>query len=304
MSFVNNKLFHARRRYLLVGAGDIARRVLPLLCPQAEVFALVRRDSQAAWWRAQGVRPIQADLSQRTSLTRCTGMDVILHFAPPPASGNHDTYTRNLLAALGKSPILPRDWVYISTSGVYGDYAGAYIDETARVQPASARACRRLDAEQQLRTFARRRGIRLCILRVPGIYAQERSPLARIQAQVPAILAAEDSFSNHIHADDLAASVIATLRWGKPGRVYHVCDDAQWKMGEWFDVVADAAGIARVPRLPRAEVKQRVSPMLWSFLAESRRLSNQRLKQELHYQLHYPTAREFFATQHHTDDSL
>lgn len=303
MSFVKNELFPTRRRYLLVGAGDIARRILPLLCPQADVFALVRRESQAAWWRAHGVRPIHADLSQRTSLTRCAGMDVVLHFAPPPTQGIRDTHTRNLLAALQKSPILPRDWVYISTSGVYGDCAGAQIDETTRVQPTSARAKRRLDAEQQLRAFARRTGVRLCVLRVPGIYAQERLPLARIQAQQPAIIACEDSFSNHIHADDLAASVMAALRWGKNGRIYHVSDNAQWKMGEWFDVVADAMDMPRVPRLPRAAVKACVPATLWSFLAESRRLSNHRLQHELHYRLRYPTAQEFFAVRTPADNN-
>jgi nucleoside-diphosphate-sugar epimerase len=196
--------------------------------------------------------------------------------------------TRNLLAALSRGTP-PHKLIYISTSGVYGDCAGEMVTEARPLNAQSARARRRVDAERQVRAWGRRTRSMVSILRVPGIYAADRLPLERLRAGTPAIEAAQDSYTNHIHADDLARIVLAALRHARPGRVVHASDDSGMKMGEYFDAVADTHGLPRPPRLPRGEVKQNVSPALWSFMNESRRLINTRLKRELKVRLHYPT---------------
>jgi nucleoside-diphosphate-sugar epimerase len=234
-------------------------------------------------------------LDQRQSLARIAGIaHIVLHFAPPPNSGESDTRTRNLLAALSRDT-LPERLFYISTSGVYGDCSGARVSETHPLNPQSARAQRRVDAEQSIRAWAQRNHVHASILRVPGIYAADRLPLERLRAGIPAIVAEQDSCTNHIHAEDLARIVVAALRHAKPNRVYHASDDSDLKMGDYFDAVADAFNLARAPRLARNEVERIVSPMLWSFMHESRRLSNERMKNELKVKLRYATVENALA---------
>ncbi len=280
------------RRLLIIGCGDVARRAIPLLIDRYRVFALVRNPAYCAGLRALGVMPVMGDLDDRHSLARLGGIaEVVLHFAPPPNAGVSDMRTRHLLAALSGG-VLPQRLLYISTSGVYGDCAGAWVSETHPTQAKSPRALRRVDAEQQIRTWAKGNRVRACILRVPGIYAHDRLPLDRLRAGTPAVVASQDSYSNHIHADDLAHIVIDALRYGKANRVYHTTDDDEMKMGDYFDAVADAHHLPRPPRLPRAEVQSLVSPMLWSFMNESRRLANRRMKQELKVRLLYPSVKD------------
>lgn len=190
---------------------------------------------------------------------------------------------------------MPQRLIYISTSGVYGDCAGERVSETRPVKPQSARAARRIDAEQTIRHWAIRQQVHANILRVPGIYAANRLPLDRLQAGIPAILKEQDSYTNHIHADDLASIVWATLRRGQPNRIYHANDNGEQKMGDYFDQIADAFQLPRPTRMPRSEVAQAVSPMMWSFMNESRRLNNQRLRNELHFKFRYPTVADFLA---------
>ena len=273
---------------LIIGCGDIARRAIPLLSGHFKLYALVRDPARAAALRSVGVTPIVGDLDQRRSLHRLAGLaQVVLHLAPPGARGEQDGRTRNLLATLAQGT-LPTRLVYISTSGVYGDCGGAWVSETRSLRAQTARARLRVSAERQIRTWAARNRVQAALLRVPGIYAAERLPLERLRAGLPAILAAEDGYSNHIHADDLARILVAALRHARPNRAYHAVDDDEMKMGDYFDAVADAHGLPRPPRLPRAGVRQQVSPMMWSFMNESRRLRNDRMKRELKVQLRYP----------------
>lgn len=278
------------QKILIVGSGDVARRILPKLARRAVVYAVLRNVQQAAWWRAQGARPVLADLDDPVSLQRLAGLaDSVLHLAPPPGSGATDCRTRHLLAALSKSKSLPRRLIYVSTTGVYGDCAGAWIDETRPLNPESSRAARRVDAEQVLRDWGARAGVCISILRAPGIYAADRLPLERLEKGTPALVDREDVFTNHIHADDLAAACVAALRRGRAGRAYNVVDDSDLRMGAYFDRVADAFGLPRAPRLSRAEAAAVLSPIQMSFMRESRRIGNARLKHELKLRLAYPT---------------
>ena len=283
------------QKLLIVGCGDIARRLLPRLLGHYRVFALVRDAEQVAFWRDKGARPVLADLDRPDSLRRIAGLaQIIIHLAPPAtykptggASDRRDTRTRWLLAALASGMSLPQRIVYISTSGVYGDCSGERVDETRVLCPGTARAHRRVDAERQLRAFGRR-GVVVNILRVPGIYAADRLPIERLRRGVAALRKADDVYTNHIHADDLAMMTCAALRYGRSNRAYNATDDSEIMMGDYFDLVADRFALPRVPRLSRDEAQEQLSALQLSFMSESRRLLNQRVKKELRVRLLYP----------------
>jgi len=283
------------QKLLIVGCGDVARRLLPRLLGHYHVFALVRDAEQIAVWRDRGTRPVLADLDRPRSLQRIAGLaEIVVHLAPP-AAGNptdrpgdwRDTRTRCLLAALGRGLSLPQRIVYISTTGVYGDCSGERIDETRPVRPATARARRRVDAERQLRAFGRR-GVIVSILRVPGIYAADRLPLDRLRQGTAALRDADDVYTSHIHADDLAMLTCAALHYGRSNRTYNATDDSEIKMGDYFDLVANRFALPLVPRLSRREAQEQLSPLQLSFMSESRRLDNQRIKKELRARLRFP----------------
>lgn len=281
-----------RPRVLIVGCGDVGMRLLPLLRARFRVFALTSQASRRAELRAAGAVPIVADLDRPYTLARCSGLaDTIIHLAPPQSQGPKDQRTRNLAVILPERATL----VYVSTSGVYGDCGGEVVPEWRSVNPQSARAQRRADAERVLRAWARRSHSRLAILRVPGIYAAERLPVERLKRATPALCPEDDVHTNHIHADDLARIVWAALFRAGSCRIYHASDDSELKMGDYFDLVADALGLPRPPRLPRAELRQAVPPLLLSFMSESRRLENERIKAELGVALRYPRVADMLA---------
>ena len=306
-----------------IGAQALARHPADRL----RLVGTVRRAEQAAALRSAGIQPVTADLDGRRGLRRLAGLSRwMVHLAPPPASGPTDPRTTRLLAALlaggarrssrtgrhstgarpGVAPAMTapaaaavgrlrlsppparRRWVYVSTTGVYGDCGGACFDETRSVAPASDRAGRRVDAERQVRRAVARRQARACILRVPGIYAHDRLPLDRLRKGLPALRADEDVYTNHVHADDLARIARAALARGRPGRVVHAVDHSDLKMGDYFDRVADAFGLPRPPRVSRGELAAQVSPVMLSFMSESRRLRNTRLARELRVRLRWP----------------
>jgi len=271
------------KRLLIAGFGDIARRALERLERRFEVVRLAR---------SYGV-----DLDRPGSFS-LPAAEALLHCAAPPLEGITDTRTANLLAALEKGRILPARLVYVSTSGVYGDCAGARVDESRPPAPQTERARRRLDAETQLVQWSEKRGIALVVLRVPGIYAADRLPLERLRARTPVLRPEDDAYTNHIHAEDLAAIVCRALEADAPAGVYNAADDTEMKMGDWFDLVADTHGLPRPPRVPREAAPQKIPAALLSFMQESRRLDNTRLKNVLGIRLRYPTVREGLRNEH------
>ena len=259
------------KRLLIAGFGDIARRAVPRLERRFEILRLSR---------ACGL-----DLDRPETLA-LEPVDALLHCAPPPGEGETDSRTAHLLAALEKARILPARVVYVSTSGVYGDCAGALVDESRPPAPRTARARRRLDAEQRLAQWCRSREVPLVVLRAPGIYAAGRLPLARLRAGDPVPRPEDDVYTNHIHAEDLAAIVSRALEDDAPAGIYNASDDTVMKAGEWFDLLADRYGFPRPPR---------VAGPVSSFLSESRRLDNRKLKRAMGICLQYPTVHEGLA---------
>jgi nucleoside-diphosphate-sugar epimerase len=284
-----------RPRLLIVGCGDIGLRALALLRGRWQVLALTSSPARVPELRAAGAVPLVGNLDEPATLGRLGGLaDAVLHLAPPPSQGEGDPRTRALLQALARSGRVRRI-VYASTTGVYGDCSGAFFDETRAVNPGTARAQRRVDAEAQLRWFGRRTGAAVTILRVPGIYAANRPgghPRERLQRGTPALVPEDDVYTNHIHADDLARACLAALHRALPQRVLHASDDTELKMGDYFDLAARIEGMPPPPRITRAEAQATLPAMQLSFMSESRRLDNRRLKRELRLRLRYPTVEE------------
>jgi nucleoside-diphosphate-sugar epimerase len=284
------------QRLLLVGCGDIALRVADILRHRVRLVGLTRNRDDVRRLRMHGIVPLVGDLDDRRTLDRLAMAPfAVLHCAPPPSGSKDDPRTRNLLAALASARIIPRHFVYLSTSGVYGDCAGARVAETRPTRPETPRARRRVAAERRLRAFAADHGVALSILRVPGIYAPTRLPLERLKQGTPALVADEDVYSNHIHADDLAHAVVAALYRGRANRAYNVSDDSEMKMGAWFDAVADAYRLPRPPRVSWDDAERQIAPLLLSFMSESRRLVNARMKRELRVRLRHPTPHDMLA---------
>jgi nucleoside-diphosphate-sugar epimerase len=284
---------------LIVGCGDVGLRVAARLPSRVRVLALTSSASRLPELREQQITPLLGNLDEAATLRRLAGVATrVVHLAPPPsdnmADWRRDPRTLALLRAL-RLRGLPDAVVYGSTSGVYGDCGGDWASEARPVNPATPRAQRRVDAEQQLRFFGRATGVRVHTLRIPGIYAPDReggTPRGRLLKATPVLTPLDDVFTNHIHANDLARACLAALWRGKPQRSTNVSDDTELKMGDYFDLAADLYGLPRPPRVNRDTAQAQLPLMLLSFMGESRRLDNTRLKRELRLQLHYPTVVE------------
>ena len=281
-----------RARVLIVGCGDVGLRVAQALAGRVRLLALTSDAARVPELRAHGITPLTGNLDAPDSLRRLAGLATrVVHLAPPPGEGWGDPRTLALTRALRRRR-LPDSLVYGSTSGVYGDCRGEVVLETRALKPDTPRARRRVDAENTVRFFGRATQVRSSILRIPGIYAPDRvggTPHARLLKGTPVLQAADDVYTNHIHADDLARACLAALWRGKPQRIYNVNDDSDLKMGDYFDLAADLYGLPRPPRVPRATAREQLPLMLLSFMSESRRMDNTRLKRELRLQLRYPT---------------
>jgi nucleoside-diphosphate-sugar epimerase len=282
-----------RQRVLIIGCGDVGQRAARQLPRAVRVLALTSSPERRPELRRQGITPLCGNLDDARSLLRLSGLaHRVLHLAPPPGEGRGDPRTRHLLRALQlRSP--PLALVYGSTSGVYGDCQGAVVDETRALAATTPRAQRRIDAEASVRLLGRRQSrVRTSILRIPGIYAPDRAggtPEARLRKGTPVLERADDVFTNHIHADDLARACVKALWRGQPQRVYNVNDDSALRMGDYFDFAADLYGLPRPPRVPRNAAQGQLSLMLLSFMSESRRMDNTRMKTALGLRLRYPT---------------
>jgi nucleoside-diphosphate-sugar epimerase len=282
---------------LIVGCGDVGLRVAKLLHKRWRVWVLTSSPHRVPALRALGLSPIVGNLDDSRTLYRVACLAPrVLHLAPPAGEAGCliDTRTRHLVRALARGGVVRRV-VYASTSGVYGDAQGDWVDESRAVKPRTDRARRRVDAEAVLRRYGHVHGVCVSLLRVPGIYALDRpdgNPLDRLRAGVP--VPAEATYTNRIHADDLAKACVAALLRGAPGRAYHVSDDGHLPLAESMDLLAHKAGLPKPERLTMAQAREQLSPMTLSFWSESRRLRNDRMKRELRVVLRYPTLADAF----------
>lgn len=266
-----------------------------MLRGRLHVIAVTSSPERIPMLRQAGLMPIVADLDVPATLRRLSGIATrVLHLAPPAREEGsqwwRDARTTALVRAL-RLRSLPGSLVYGSTSGVYGDCGGALISETRAVRPDTPRAHRRVDAERAVRWLGRA-GVATRILRIPGIYAPDRdggTPRERLKKGTPVLRAEDDVYTNHIHADDLARACVAALWRGGPQRAFHVNDDSDIKMGDYIDLAADLYGLPRPLRITRDEAQAQLPLSLLSFMSESRRMDNTRLKRELRLRLRHPT---------------
>jgi len=285
-----------RERVLIVGCGDVGVRAARMLGRRVRLLALTSSPQRSPRLRELGITPLAGNLDQPATLARLAGLGTrVIHLAPPESELGSDWWRDPRTLALSRAlrrRVAPASFVYASTTGVYGDCGGARIDETRAVNPRTPRAQRRVDAERVVRHYGRAAHVRASILRIPGIYAPDRAggtPRERLLRGTPVLQAADDVYTSHIHADDLARAVLAAMWRGRPQRVYNVSDDTELKMGDYFDLAADLYGLPRPRRLPRSTAEAELPLMLLSFMSESRRLDNRRLKAELRVRLWYPT---------------
>ncbi len=274
---------------LIAGCGDIGQRVARLYRVQgASVRGLARSETGAARLRSGDIEPVFGDLAEGATLKNLpTAEAMLFYLAPPPAQGERDPLLQNFLAAIDAAR-LPAKLVLISTTAVYGDCRGVWITEAQTAQPQTARGRRRLDAENTLRCWGRETGVPFVILRVGGIYGPGRLPVARLEKGLPILDPVESPQTNRIHQDDLAQVCIAAMEKGISGEIYNIADGHPGVMSQYFIDVAKALGLPLPPVVSRAEAEKVMSAGMLSYLQESRRLDNRKMREELMVELRYP----------------
>ena len=274
---------------LIVGCGDIGLRVARILeTSSCEVTGLTRAAKGAERLRRARVEPVIGDLDDAESLAELpTGGKLVFYLAPPPGGGPVDRRMRNFCAAVGGEKV-PGKVVYMSTSGVYGDCGGARVTEETPVNPQTSRAQRRVDAEMTLLEWGRANKVPVVILRVTGIYGPGRLPLARLQQGHPVLNEKESPPTNRIHADDLAAVCVAAAEKAADGEIFNVSDGQSGTMTGYFNAIADLLELPRPQQVSMAEANQVMTPMMLSYLKESRRMDNRKMIEQLGVVLQYP----------------
>ncbi|HEY0720149.1 MAG TPA: SDR family oxidoreductase [Gammaproteobacteria bacterium] len=273
----------------IAGCGDIGQRVARQWRLRGlPVRALARSQASAERLRAHGIEPVSGDLDLPESLGNfALNGEAIYYFAPPAEDGEVDLRVTTFVAALEKQA-LPEMIVYISTSGVYGDRHGAWVDEETSPHPQTARARRRLYVENTLRQWGKDHGVPVVILRVGGIYGPGRLPIERLRKGLPVLREAECGYTNRIHADDLARICVAAAEYGGADRIYNVSDGQNGTMTQYFKAVAARLGLPQPREISLGEAQQQLSPAMLSYLVESRRMRNTRMLAELAITLDYP----------------
>ncbi len=281
------------KKVWIVGCGDIGQRVAHLYQNES-VNGIVSSHESAVKFEKLSIESHVIDLDSDFTLEdhELANVDVY-YFAPPPPAGAKDTRLKRFLIRLSKLEQLPRRIVLISTTGVYGDSDGDWIDETTPINPQADRAVRRVSAEQILqRWIEKTHGENRCefmILRVPGIYAEDRLPLARLEKGLPIVNADEAGFTNRIHADDLARACKMAMDCETSGHIINVTDGNPSTMTDYFNHVADYAILPRPPQISLQQAEQELTEGMVSYLKESRRIRNDKMLEILGIKLLYPS---------------
>lgn len=274
---------------LILGCGYVGQRLARILCRAGyTVTGVVQRAESAAAVRDLGASAVQLDLDVEPALAPLPSANAELYyFAPPPGTGTTDLRLRRVLSAI-TSETLPARIVYISTSGVYGDCGGDWVDESHPLNPSTPRALRRADAEAALLDWSNTTGVPVVILRVPGIYGPGKLPLERLRKGLPLLREDQSPYTNRIQVDDLIAVCQAAMQRGTPGAAYNVSDGQPSNMTDYFNRIADFTGLPRPPVISRDQIDQ-LSPGMRGFMEESKRLDTRRMREELGVALRYPT---------------
>jgi len=273
---------------VIIGYGDIGQRVAQRYAGlNVPVIGIARSNNVAAVAAVPGSSMMKADLDQSESLQHLPLKNaVVFYFAPPPGTGIADSRLRHLLARITPAN-LPQKFVLISTTAVYGNCSGEWVTESTPVDPQTDRGRRRLDSEQALQDWSARVQRDSVILRVAGIYAEDRLPVDRLQQKLPILHEHLSPYSNRIHADDLAMICMAAAENAANGAIYNVCDGQPSTMSYYFKAIARALGLPAPPEVDLETAQRVMSAGMLSYLSESRRISNQKLLDELGVTLRY-----------------
>lgn len=279
----------ARPNALIVGCGYTGERLAQTLGATHEVLGIVRSEASRHKLQSKSIRSIAIDFDSLTldnwPLTRDNVDDVqLFYLAPPPAIGTSDTRLDRFLRFLKGSPSV---FVYMSTTGVYGNQGGAPVDESTPVNPQTDRAQRRMSAEHMTRVWCTENQVRRVVLRVPGIYGPGRIPLARLERREPFIRVSEAGVTNRIHVDDLVTVCVAAATNEEARGVFNVTDGNSMSSTEFMRRVADIAQLPAPVEVSLEEARVTMSAERMSFLDESRRVGNQRMIAELSIKLKY-----------------
>ncbi len=278
---------------IIVGCGYLGQKVALKHLDQGDrVEGVVKSDASRRRLVDMGVDAVSVDLDQplERELPLFTGKR-LYYFAPPLAVGEKDPRVERLIGAF-EFHGHPIRVVYISTTGVYGNCAGAWINENRPIAPKASRAKRRAAAESAWRNWCEKEGAELVVLRVAGIYGPDRLPLKRLKEGLPLLREQEAPFTNRIHVDDLVNVCIAAMERGQPGGIYNVSDGHPSTMVDYFCQIADMAGLPHPPLVNREEAERMLSKGMLSYMDESRRLNNTKMLRELQLTLDYPTLAE------------
>ena len=273
---------------LIIGCGDVGRRLAALCRAEGqEVAGVVRSAESAAALKDAGVQPIRCDLDGDDLPALPSRRAALFYLAPPVDVGKDDIRIERLLAHLELTG-LPARFLYMSTTGVYGDCGGRWIDEGAPLNPSTQRAQRRIAAEGAVRTWCGERGIPWTILRVPAIYGPGRLLLERLKSGQPTIRPEQCSYTNRIHVHDLVTVCHTAMARAPKDSIYNVSDGSPSTITDYLFKLADLTGLPPPPLISMQEAEKDLSPSLMSFLRESKRIHNLKMLEELGVKLRYP----------------
>lgn len=279
-----------KQQITIIGCGYVGRRLALTLDRDypncGNKYGLVRSTTHLKALRAAHVEPILLDLDRltRKDLSPVWFRDsLVFYMVPPPDKGESDTRLYRLLNML-ETP--PAAFVYLSTTGVYGNAHGAWVNEATPVNPQSARAERRVNAEHLVRIWCTERNVRRVVLRCPAIYGPGRLPVERLKSQ-PAINIHEAPIVNRIHVDDLVQTCIAAACTDDAMGVFNVSDGNVLNLTEYLNLLARILDIPEPRQISLDEAQLSYSGTYLSYLDESRRIDNSRMRRELGVQLLY-----------------
>jgi nucleoside-diphosphate-sugar epimerase len=276
-----------RSHVLIVGCGYVGRRLALRLAGDYDVTATVRTAQRVSELQRDGISAVTLDLDRLRTSARVPerlAQAAIFYLAPPPRTGESDLRLDRFFQI---ATVPPQTFVYVSTTGVYGDVKGARVDESTPVRPMTERAHRRVSAEEMTRVWCTERHVRRVVLRVPGIYGPGRLPLDQLRQGEPTVRDAEAGITNRIHVDDLVTACTAALSNQEARGVYNVTDGQSYTSTQFLDRVAALANLPQAPRVSMDEAQLTFSAERLSFLNESRQVSNERMLKNLGVQLKF-----------------
>jgi nucleoside-diphosphate-sugar epimerase len=272
---------------LIAGCGYVGERLARALAGRYDLTALVRSAERASALQARGLRATAIDLDRvkaASSIPERLEQEAIVYLTPPPGGGESDLRLDRFLQL---ASVPPKTFVYMSTTGVYGDTGGRTVDESRAAQPQTDRARRRVSAEEMTRVWCHERRVRRVVLRVPGIYGPGRLPLERLKRSEPVVRHCDAGLSNRIHVDDLVDACVRAIENPHARGIYNVTDGTALSTTEFLERVARLAGLPAPPQVSMEEAQLTFSPERLSFINESRHVSNERMLRNLGVQLRY-----------------